>query len=202
MGWRRQELLPDDVLAEALPGRAVRPADPPGRWVRDLVLWGGGHGPGQGGPGKREFPAHWSDDEVVERCMAVSRNPAGAVALPGGGFRAVADVDGVRLGVVVTRAGRIRTAYPVAGEGVVQHPLSPAQEPWVAVLGALLEALPAGTEPRSSLEELHAVGEWPHVLESLLVVDVPWTDEQRADLEDLAEVCGLDLPDGWVSRTG
>ncbi len=142
MGWRREELLPDDVLREAVPGRSQRPEDPPGRWVRSLVLWGGGHGAGRGRPGKREFPATWTDDELIDRAMDVAQHPSGAVELPDGRFRAFGERAGVLIGVVVTAGGQLLTAYPVTGPGVVQNALSEERRPVAGLLESLLEVLP------------------------------------------------------------
>lgn len=204
LGCRRTELLGDEVLGRGLPGRQEMPVDPPGRFVRDIVLSGGAHGPGRGAAGKREFPAHWDEDALIEHCMDVARSPVGAVELPNGSFRAVAERDGVLIGVVVLHAGRLRTAYPISGQGVVQNPPSAEQAPWIAALEALLATVPGppDVEPRCSLDELAAVGEWPHAVSGLLAMDLPWTGEQRDLLQDLAEVSGVDLPEGFVSRSG
>lgn len=202
MGWRRTELLPDTVLEQAVPGRGERPADPPGRWVREVVLWGGGHAAGRGLPGKREFPADWSDDEVIDRAMDVAEQPSGAVELPDGLFRAFGERGGVRVGVVVTMGGQLLTAYPVHGPGVAQNPLSEEQRPVVELLESLLEVLPRDQEPRVSFEELIGVGEWTYVVENLFAMDLPWTQDQRIDLHGIAEVSGVDQPEDFLTRTG
>jgi hypothetical protein len=202
LGGRRKELIDDDVLARAAPGRAVLPEDPPGDWLPDLVLLGGGHGPGRRTPGKREFPAGWSDQRSMERAMDVAMHPSGAVDLPSGDFRAFGERDGVLLGVVVSPEGHLLSAYPVAGAGVVQNPPDEEMAPYLDQLRNLVEEVPdPQTEPRVSLDELIDVGEWPHVIESLMAMDVPWTPEQREALADLAELAGVQPPGGSLSRS-
>jgi hypothetical protein len=204
LGGRREELLPDEVLQDALPGRGERPADPPGRWVLSLLLTGGAHRGGRGAPGKSEFPAHWDGEETFALCLDVAQRPSAAVALPSGDFRASGERKGVSVGVVVDPEGELLTGYPVRGEGVVYNPLSAAQRPAVAVLEALLDelALPHGEEPRVSFDELMSVGEWPYVIEGLLALDVDWTRQQRVDLAELHEVAGLEIPPWFLNGTG
>ncbi len=33
-------------------------------------------------------------------------------------------------------------------------------------------------------------------------MDLPWTEEQRIDLHGIAEVSGIDQPEGFLSRSG
>ena len=47
--------------------RHILDGDPDGR--------GGGHRPGTGRRGKTEFPAHWTDDEIISRVMQTARAP-------------------------------------------------------------------------------------------------------------------------------
>ena len=204
MGWRREDLLPDEVLGQALPGRDERPADPPGRWIQDCLLPGGAHKGGRGAPGKSEFPRSWDDDDVLDRIADVARRPSGAVALPSGDFRAFGDREQVRIGVVVSPKGEMLTGYPVHGPGVVHNPLTDAQRRAVAVLEAMLDDLaPArDQEPRLSFDELVAAGEWPHVIGSLLALDLDWTEQQRIDLAELTEVAGMEIPMWFVRRNG
>lgn len=196
-GFLPEELVPLAVLADAAPGRDVLPPDPPGyRLVRTPPLEGGGHGPGRACPGKREFPAGWSDDEVIRQTMDVAMHPSGTVELPAGTFRAYGERHGVQLSVVVSSTGVVLTSYPVSGDGVVQNPLDGQRGQHVHLLQSLLDALPPGDdEPRRSLDELMAVGEWPHVVASLQALDTAWTDQQQADLHELADLTGvLDKP--------
>lgn len=204
MGGRREELLSDEDLRDAAPGRGHRPADPPGRWVQSVLLSGGAHGSGRGAPGKSEFPEQWDDDDTMALCLDVAQRPAAAVALPSGDFRASGEREGVQLGVVVSPDGELLTAYPVRGDGVVHNPLEEAQRPAVAVLGALLDelGLQPGEEPRISFDELITAGEWPHVITSLLAMEVEWSHQQRVDLAELAEVSDLEIPHWFLNRSG
>lgn len=154
-------------------------------------LAGGGHGPGRGLPGKREFPASWSDDDVVARTMDVARRPDRAVRLLSGLFRASGERGGVQLSVLVSPDGEVVVSYPVAGEGVRQNPLDGWRTEPVERLQRLVEAgVPGGAEePRASLDELLAVGEWPHVITCLQALDAP--PEAAAELRALAALAGL-----------
>lgn len=186
--YHREDLISDYTLAQAAPGRAFRPDDPPGEFVQQPLLRGGGHGVRLSIGGKREFPEGWWADEVVVRhTMDVARHPSGAADLPSGNFRAYGERDGVQMSVIVSPAGEVITSYPVTGEGVVQNPLDPERAPHVERLRALLDELvpPSQDEPRLSLDELLAVGEWPHVVASLQTFPDRMTDEQRAELNDL-----------------
>lgn len=176
-----EELTDDEVMNRWVREKSVR--NRPIRRVRaKRPLRGGGHGPGRGLPGRREFPSRWSDDDVVAHTMDVARHPSGAVELPSGDFRAYGERDRVQLSVLVGADGTVLTSYPVEGDGVVQNPLSPEQEPHVLRLRALLAAAPVD-DLRADLEELLEVGEWPHVIASLRAL--PLTDEQRAELDRL-----------------
>lgn len=203
MGGRPEELLSDQVLRDALAGRTERPADPPGRWVLSALLTGGAHQGGHGAAGKSEFPAHWDDDDTFALCLDVAQHPSATVALPNGDFRASGEREGVQFGVVVDADGELLTAYPVSGPDVAYNPLDEAQRPAVAVLEHLIDSLglPPGEEPRVSFDELIRVGEWPHVISSLLAMDVPWTHQQRIDLAELAEVSDLEIPNWFLNRT-
>lgn len=204
MGWRREELLPDEVLQEALPDRRERPQDPPGRWVQSLLLTGGAHLGGHGAPGKSEFPRHWEPDQIMDFCVDVAQHPDAAVELPSGDFRATGTREQVLMGAMVSPRGTLLTAYPVRGQGVAYNPLSAEQAPAVALLQELLDglALPAGEEPRVSFDELIAVGEWPYVIESLLAMGVASTHQRRVDLAELHELAGLEIPPWFLNGTG
>lgn len=190
-GYLPEELVHPEILAKAVPGREVLPADPVGYdLVQTPLLEGGGHGPRRGRPGKREFPATWSDDDAVRHTMDVARHPSLTVQLPSGAFRAAGERDGVRMSVLVSAAGDVLTSYPVHGPGVVQNPLDAERAPHVERLAALLDQLvPHGDdEPRRSLDELLAVGEWPHVIAGLRALDLPLDPTQRAQLTELAQL--------------
>jgi hypothetical protein len=79
----------------------------------------GGHRYGTGIPGKTEFPASWSDDDILEAIRQVAEN--GTVDRPAhrdGDLVIVGEVNGVTIKVVVQPNGEVRTGYPVSGPGV------------------------------------------------------------------------------------
>jgi hypothetical protein len=180
LGNDAEFLVSRDGLAKARPGRTTRPPEP----VR-YPLKGGGHGPGRGIPGKAEFPARWSDDDVTEAFMSVAQQPDGAVEQPDGSFRAWGVRDGVDLRVIVTALGHVQSAYPVAGEGVVTNPLDDLRRPYVKRLQHLVDAAPFDDEARAGAIELMAAGEWDQVVLHLRAVMT--SDE----LDALAESAGL-----------
>ncbi|MCA1712730.1 MAG: EndoU domain-containing protein [Actinobacteria bacterium] len=83
---------------------------------------GGGHRPGVGKAGKTEFPADWTDDDIIRRVMQTAMRPD-RVEPSFGKFVALARHDGVTVRVVVRADGHVWTAYPLpGGKGVVQNP--------------------------------------------------------------------------------
>lgn len=90
----------------------------------DLEGPGGGHRPGTGRPGKTEFPAHWTDDEIITRVMQTARAPQrGFWNTDHKKFNVFAEYDGVTVLVSVNRKGKVMTAYPLpGGKGVVKNP--------------------------------------------------------------------------------
>jgi hypothetical protein len=79
----------------------------------------GGHRSGTGIPGKTEFPATWSDEEILEAIRQVAG--AGVVDRPAhrnGDLVIVGEVNGVTIEVVVQPNGEVRTGYPLSGPGV------------------------------------------------------------------------------------
>lgn len=186
MECRDKDILSDEQRAASVrnrPTRKVRPKHP---------LRGGGHGARSGKPGKRAFPEAWTDDEAIERTMSVAREPSRAVKLPTGEFLAHGERGGVLLGVVVSPQGDVLTSYPVQGPGVVQNPADEFRGPAAQRLQELVQTvLPEDHELRQLLDELHAVGEWPYVVRSLRILDLPMTDEQRAELTELAYLAGV-----------
>ncbi len=79
----------------------------------------GGHRYGTGTPGKTEFPASWSDDDILEAIRQVAGT--GTVDRPahrGGDLVVVGEVNGVTIEVVVQPNGEVRTGYPLSGPGV------------------------------------------------------------------------------------
>jgi hypothetical protein len=105
------------AIRELTPERQthILDGDPPPRT-------GGGHRPGTGKPGKSEFPASWSDDDIIRRVMETARHPERTVEQKGRNVLARATYDGVEVQVVVHPEGRIITAYPLSGPGVVKNP--------------------------------------------------------------------------------
>jgi len=83
----------------------------------------GGHRFGTGNPGKTEFPASWTDAEIIEAIRQV----AGTGTVVGSAHRVGdlligGELNGVRIRVVVQLNGEVRTGYPVLGEGVIENP--------------------------------------------------------------------------------
>lgn len=83
----------------------------------------GGHRFGTGTPGKTEFPENWSDDDILDAIREVAGT--GTVVGPAhreGDLLIAGEVDGVEIEVVVRPDGRVRTGYPVSGNGIVRNP--------------------------------------------------------------------------------
>ena len=93
------------------------------RHMLDGDKTGGGHRGGTGKPGKSEFPKSWSDKQTLDRVAHTARY--GTVDRPswrpGEVFRQ-STVNGVRIEALVGPSGAVRTAYPIAGPGVVRNP--------------------------------------------------------------------------------
>ena len=84
---------------------------------------GGGHRSGTGKPGKTEFPASWSDDDIIERVMQTAMRPQTVVQEGNNTFKAIATHEGVVVHVIINRKGNVITAYPPPGSpGVVRNP--------------------------------------------------------------------------------
>jgi len=78
---------------------------------------GGGHGPGRGTPGKSEFPATLTDDEVIEGVEEIANNPAiypgGVIPDSGPRVKLVGNIKGVSTTVIVEPGGEgVITAWP------------------------------------------------------------------------------------------
>lgn len=83
----------------------------------------GGHRAGTGRPGKTEFPAGWSDQDIIAAVEMAMRNPEVVIR---GGDRVdyLCEVNAVVIRVSTYAqdgAWFFRTAYPVNGIGVVQN---------------------------------------------------------------------------------
>jgi hypothetical protein len=83
--------------------------------ILDGDATGGGHAPGTGIPGKSEFPASWSNDQILDTISDISTDPDQVWSPPDsrGYTTTTATVDGVDIKVVYdTQNGRIVTGYP------------------------------------------------------------------------------------------
>ena len=83
----------------------------------------GVHRFGTGIPGKTEFPASWSDDDILAAIRQVAAN--GTVIGPAQREHDLlisSEVDGVTIEVVVRPNGEVRTAYPIPGNGISENP--------------------------------------------------------------------------------
>jgi len=82
--------------------------------ILDGDATGGGHRAGTGIPGKSEFPAEWSDEEILHHISDVATDPTSTRTPQGPRLR----IDGTRKGVDIrvildpTRDGRIVTGFP------------------------------------------------------------------------------------------
>jgi hypothetical protein len=85
---------------------------------------GGGHGPGRKIPGKSEFPATLTDDEIIAGIEAIANDPSsypgGVIPTTAGRFKIAGAIKGVRTTVIVDpSAAEVITAWP---EGVPRNP--------------------------------------------------------------------------------
>src|SRR5213594_2729743 len=90
------------------------------RHILDGDATGGGHGPGRGISGKSEFPATFSDDEIIMGIEALANDPgsypAGRIPTGTGRFKLTGNFKGVKTTVIAEpAAGEVITAWP---EGV------------------------------------------------------------------------------------
>lgn len=80
--------------------------------VRPNGTYGGGHRAGTGFPGKSEFPASWSDDQIMHYISDVATDPLSTTVRTQGRDVFVAGTrDGIDIEVLI-RNGEIWTAYP------------------------------------------------------------------------------------------
>jgi hypothetical protein len=84
---------------------------------------GGGHISGRRIPGKSEFPPSWTGDRIATTVLELARAPD-AQPVQGREKRWVVEGvrDEVRIRVIVDPGGRIITAVPLSGPGVIQNP--------------------------------------------------------------------------------
>ncbi|MGK8469286.1 DUF2332 family protein [Nocardia cyriacigeorgica] len=98
--------------------------------ILDGDATGGGHRAGTGKPGKTEFPPAWSDDQIVDLVWTIARNWSNATLREFTDGRTGATHfwqlehvhEGVHVVVRVALDGRILTAWPARGPGVVRNP--------------------------------------------------------------------------------
>lgn len=83
---------------------------------------GGGHRHGAGVPGKTEFPARWDDETVVRYLVDIARAPDRALFQSNGRWNVVGARDDVTVNVIIRTDGRIWSAFPLRGRGVIQNP--------------------------------------------------------------------------------
>ncbi|OXM70898.1 EndoU domain-containing protein [Amycolatopsis vastitatis] len=84
---------------------------------------GGGHAPGVGRRATSEFPPGWTDEHIISVVKDVANDPSEARRRQQNGrWRCAGERFNVHLIVLVEADGRVYTAYPVAGPGVVRNP--------------------------------------------------------------------------------
>ncbi len=92
------------------------------RHILDGEGRGGGHRYGTGTPGKTEFPASWSDADILDAIREVAgTGTVDRQAHREGYLVIIGEVNGVTIKVVVQPNGEVRTGYPVSGEGVIDN---------------------------------------------------------------------------------
>ncbi|MCA1228888.1 putative T7SS-secreted protein [Saccharopolyspora sp. 6M] len=98
------------------------------------------HAPDSREPNESIYPDGWSDEKITSHAEDIAKNPDARPVEqtdPDGGtsWKVEGTKDGVKSEVIVEEDGRIRTAYPVAGEGVrrndedgVPQPITPLDQ--------------------------------------------------------------------------
>jgi Bacterial EndoU nuclease len=179
-----------------LPQRIYQPASVDRRSTQPpagTVSAGGGHRHGTGRAGATEFPASWSDDQIIAHILSVARHPElPPVWQPNQRWRFRGARDGVEIVVLVERDGTVVTAWPLpGGRGVQQNPAwgRNADE---TQLAEAMKLLPSRFADRLETDDLEAlrmmadVGEWAEEV-NLLVATLAHeqravTDHERCDL--------------------
>jgi hypothetical protein len=123
---------------------------------------GGGHKAGTGRPGKTEFPASWTDQDILDAARQVTQQGppvegpfttknADDQFVKAWNYEGV--VKGVRIQTTVLQGGEIRTAFPVrpASPGVIVNPKAPSPAP---------SGIPLGVSPRYSNPAAGGDGSW------------------------------------------
>lgn len=102
---------------------SVSMPDDRARHILDGEGRSGGHRFGTGTPGKTEFPADWTDDDILDAIIEVAGTGlVDRLAHREGDLVIVGEVDGVTIEVVVRPNGEVRTGYPLSGPGVTKNP--------------------------------------------------------------------------------
>jgi hypothetical protein len=84
---------------------------------------GGGHAPGTGRRATSEFPAGWSDEQIIAVIKDVANDPSEPRRRQfNGRWRCAGERYGVHIVVLVEENGQVHTGYPVDGPGVVRNP--------------------------------------------------------------------------------
>jgi hypothetical protein len=100
----------DDLVDLADPARR--------RHILDGDATGGGHRPGTGKPGKSEFPADWSDDDIMHAISDIATDPKSTVTPGRDGRRVMTGTrNGLDITVIVEANGDIVTAWPTNLQG-------------------------------------------------------------------------------------
>jgi hypothetical protein len=91
--------------------------------ILDGDVTGGGHRHGTGSPGRTEFPAHWSDDRILDAITAVARHPESVRLQWNERWRARGQSGDVCITAIIRPDGAIWTSWPEEGSpGVVRNP--------------------------------------------------------------------------------
>ncbi|MDT7726993.1 MAG: hypothetical protein QOI21_3569 [Actinomycetota bacterium] len=171
---------------------------------------GGGHAPGTGRRATSEFPAGWTDEQIIAVIKDVANDPGEPRRRQyNGRWRAAGERYGVQVVVLVEENGQVHTAYPLEGEGVMRNPdtaKDPAN-PTVADVAAgrisyfaevLLNQL-ANRLPQTDFAHYRSLlwsGEWEELVDVLVAhigaENLRLTVDEYADLERLLNT--YDLP--------
>jgi hypothetical protein len=174
---------------------------------------GGGHAPGTGRRATTEFPAGWTDEQIIAVIEDVANEPAEPWRRQyNGRWRAGGERYGVQVVVLAEENGQVRTAYPLAGSGVIRNPdtaMDPAN-PTVADVAAgrisyfaevLLNQLANRLRPRdfAHYRGLLWSGEWEELVDVMVAhigaKKIRLTVDEYADLERLLNTYDTyDLP--------
>ncbi|WP_410601462.1 EndoU domain-containing protein [Amycolatopsis sp. lyj-90] len=176
---------------------------------------GGGHAPGKGRRATSEFPAGWTDEQIIAVIKDVANDPSEPRRRQHNGrWRCAGERYGVHLIVLVEDNGSVKTGYPVAGPGVVRNPDAAADpaNPTVADLAAgrisffgesLLDQIADRVTPDvlAFYRTLHWSGEWEELADVLVAHAI--NENLRLGVDEFATLESLlnsfDLPiDGFL----